>query len=193
MITPVRYVMNPRFNLTTPLQSGLFFLAPGLGFVLGSCIGGKWADIVVKRYIKKRNGERIPEDRLKAGMFATLVGSPIGMLLYSWCIDREVGGMGVPIFAMFLSGLAQMAGMSAMNTYCAEIKPGFSTEILAGKYLVQNAMSAAASACILPFINAIGVGFAGTIASAIILMGAAAVIATAYMGTAMRRNVEGKA
>ncbi|RPA84641.1 MFS general substrate transporter [Ascobolus immersus RN42] len=193
MITPVRYVMNPRFNLTSPLQSGLFFLAPGFGFVLGSCVGGKWADIVVKRYIKKRNGERIPEDRLKAGMFATLIGSPLGMLLYSWSIQNEVGGMPLPIIGMFISGLAQMAGMSAMNTYCTEIKPGHSVAILAGKYLVQNCLSAAASAVILPFINAIGVGWAGTVATGIILVGAAAVITTAYLGQRMRNAVEGKA
>lgn len=36
LLTPIRYVLNPRFNLESPLLSGLFYLAPGLGYLLGT-------------------------------------------------------------------------------------------------------------------------------------------------------------
>ncbi|KAF5502568.1 Efflux pump FUB11 [Colletotrichum aenigma] len=45
LIASVRRVINPRFNLTTPLISGLFYLAPGAGFLLGSMIGGALSDL----------------------------------------------------------------------------------------------------------------------------------------------------
>jgi hypothetical protein len=32
ILAAIRYVLNPRFHLTTPLQAGLFYLAPGLGY-----------------------------------------------------------------------------------------------------------------------------------------------------------------
>lgn len=32
LLTPIRYVLNPRFGLTSPIQSGLFYLAPGFGY-----------------------------------------------------------------------------------------------------------------------------------------------------------------
>lgn len=35
LLTPIRYILNPRFGLTTPLQSGLFYIAPGCGYLLG--------------------------------------------------------------------------------------------------------------------------------------------------------------
>lgn len=39
LLTPIRYVLNPRFNLTSPIQSGLFYLAPGCGYILGTFFG----------------------------------------------------------------------------------------------------------------------------------------------------------
>ncbi|EDU46868.1 conserved hypothetical protein [Pyrenophora tritici-repentis Pt-1C-BFP] len=51
LLTPIRYVLNPRFGLETPLQSGLFYIAPGCGYLVGTFFGGRWADHVVKKYI----------------------------------------------------------------------------------------------------------------------------------------------
>ncbi|KAI8280255.1 Dityrosine transporter 1 [Colletotrichum sp. SAR11_57] len=69
LLTPVRYVINPRFNLTSPLQSGFFFLAPGAGYLAGTFVGGPYADYTVKKWIKKR-GRRVPEDRLRSAFVA---------------------------------------------------------------------------------------------------------------------------
>ncbi|KAK7220000.1 hypothetical protein V2G26_008003 [Clonostachys chloroleuca] len=90
LLTPIRYVINPRFNLTTPIQSALFFLPPGAGFMFGVLFGGKWSDFIVARYIEKR-GRRIPEDRLNAAVILLAVFIPGSMLLYGWSIDKEVG------------------------------------------------------------------------------------------------------
>ena len=63
-------MLNPRFGLSSPLQSGLFYLAPGGGYLVGTFFGGRWADRVVKQWIRKRNGERIAEDRLHSALTA---------------------------------------------------------------------------------------------------------------------------
>ena len=91
LLTPIRYVLNPRFGLTSPLQGGLFYIAPGGGYLIGTFFGGRWADHVVKRYIKKR-GKRIPEDRLNSCLPALGFVIPICMLIYGWSIEKEVGG-----------------------------------------------------------------------------------------------------
>ncbi|KAL1796116.1 hypothetical protein ACET3X_006340 [Alternaria dauci] len=41
LLTPIRYVLNPRFDLQSPLQSGLFYIAPGCGYLLGTFFGGR--------------------------------------------------------------------------------------------------------------------------------------------------------
>jgi MFS family permease len=49
LLTPIRYVLNPRFHLSSPIQAGLFYLAPGCGYLAGTFVGGCWADYTVKK------------------------------------------------------------------------------------------------------------------------------------------------
>ena len=180
LLTPVRYLINPRFNLTTPLISGLFYLAPGAGFLLGTIGGGRWADLTVRRYIKKRSGTRVAEDRLHSGLVAFFLLLPAGTLIYGWCLEYVVGGLAVAIISIFCSCLGLMIAFSSLNTYCAgrwsttihvcpvayvhaEVIPASKRDIMASKYLIQYTLCAAGTASITPLINSIGVGWALTI------------------------------
>lgn len=115
----MRRIINPRFGLSSPLESGLFYLAPGAGFLIGSTLGGKLSDQIVKVYIRKRNGLRLPEDRLNSSLPAILVVLPFGTLLYGWSVKNELGGMALPVVASFIQGVGLMASFSALNTYAA--------------------------------------------------------------------------
>ncbi|KAK7739693.1 hypothetical protein SLS53_005661 [Cytospora paraplurivora] len=119
LLTPVRYLIDPRFNLQTPLISGLFYLSPGAGFVLGTIGGGWWADLNVRKYIVKRGGIRIPEDRLHSGLVAFFLLLPGGTLTYGWCLDYVVGGLPLAAIAIFFSCLGLMMAISSLNTYTA--------------------------------------------------------------------------
>lgn len=118
LLTPIRYVLNPRFELTTPLQSGLFYIAPGCGYLTGTFFGGRWADHVVKKWIRKRNGVRVPEDRLRSCLVALGVVIPACMILYGWSIEKEVGGIPLPVIVMYVQGVAQLFCFPSLNTYC---------------------------------------------------------------------------
>src|ERR1700760_848563 len=96
LLTPIRFVLNPRFHLTSPLQSGLFYIAPGLGYLLGTFFGGRYADRTVKRWIRKR-GHRVPEDRLHSCLLSMGVIIPACMIIYGWSIEKEVGGVPLPV------------------------------------------------------------------------------------------------
>src|SRR2546430_12627952 len=91
LLTPIRYVLNPRFHLSTPLQSGLFCIAPGCGYLTGTFFGGRWADRVVKKWIRIR-GQRIPEDRLRSCLVSTGLVIPCCMLIYGWSVEKKKGG-----------------------------------------------------------------------------------------------------
>jgi hypothetical protein len=118
LLTPIRYVLNPRFELTTPLQSGLFYIAPGCGYLTGTFFGGRWADHVVKKWIRKRGGQRVPEDRLRSCLVALGVVIPACMVLYGWSIEKEVGGIPLPVIVMYIQGVAQLFCFPSLNTYC---------------------------------------------------------------------------
>jgi MFS family permease len=177
--------LNPRFNLTTPLQSGFFFLAPGLGYVVGTLLGGRWADRTVKRWIGKR-GARIPEDRLHSAIPFIGFIVPGCMLVYGWSVEKEKGGIAVPVIAMFLQGVAQLFCFPAFNAYCIEVIPDRSAEVIGGNYVARYLFGAFGTAIVLPAIEGIGVGWFSTISASFLVVAAALVYLTALFGKEWR-------
>ncbi|KAF6824815.1 major facilitator superfamily transporter [Colletotrichum musicola] len=170
LLTPIRYVINPRFHLTSPLQSGLFFLAPGIGFFTGTYFGGRYADRTVKAWIKRR-GNRLPEDRLRSSFVAMGVVSPCAILIYGWAIEKEKGGIPLPVICMFVQGFSQTISFPSINTYCLDVYKGRSAEVIAGNYFFRYAVAAIGTAACLPAIESIGVGWFNTI-TALFVFGA---------------------
>jgi MFS family permease len=136
LLTPIRYILNPRFNLNSPIETSLFYLAPGFGYLLGTFFGGRYADYIVKKYILKR-GRRIPEDRLRSCLpFLGLI-IPGCMVVYGWSIQKEVGGIPLPVIMMFLQGVAQLFCFPSLNTYCVDVMQGKGGEVI-GKFLLSR-------------------------------------------------------
>jgi hypothetical protein len=102
LLTPIRYVLNPRFNLKSPIQSGLFYLAPGCGYILGTFFGGRYADYVTISWTAKR-GVRVPEDRLRSGLPFMGVAIPVCMLIYGWSVEKRFGGVALPVVSKYFS------------------------------------------------------------------------------------------
>lgn len=136
LLTPIRYVLNPRFGLTTPLQSGLFYIAPGAGYLIGTFFGGRWSDRYVRKYTKIR-GQRIPEDRLRAALPAMGIVIPACMVIYGWSIEKKVGGIPLPVIAMVLQGVAQLYTFPSINSYCLDVMQSRSSEVVGLNYLVR--------------------------------------------------------
>lgn len=84
----------------------------------GTLVGGRWADRTVKKWINRRGGKRIPEDRLHSCLTALGAVIPGCMLVYGWSIEKEVGGIPLPVIAMFVQGVAQLFCFPSLNTYC---------------------------------------------------------------------------
>ncbi|KAL4958019.1 major facilitator superfamily domain-containing protein [Aspergillus filifer] len=189
LLSSARTIFNPRFHLTSALVSGLFYLAPGAGFLFGSILGGRLSDRAVKKYIVRR-GFRLPQDRLNSGLVMLSLVLPGATLIYSWTLDQEVGGMAVPIIAGFVGGTGLMGSFNGLNTYAAEAVPRNRAEVISGKYIIQYIFSAGASALVVPLIKDIGVGWTFTISAGFTLFGAFLVLLIAKWGFDMQRFVE---
>ena len=194
LLTPIRYVLNPRFHLTTPIQSGLFYLAPGAGYVTGTFMGGRWADYAVRKWIRKRDGVRIPEDRLKSCLLFICVSIPGWMLIYGWTIDQKVGGIPVPVIAMFLQGVSQLFCFPSLNTYCLDVMQakGRSAEVVAGNYLTRYAIAALGSGTVLPAVEKIGIGWFSTISALFLIVTGITIWLTTIFGPQWRTRVDEK-
>ena len=193
LLTPIRYVLNPRFHLTSPIQSGLFYIAPGCGYLLGTFFGGRWADHVVKKWIRKR-GRRVPEDRLKSCLWSMGAVIPGCMLVYGWSVEKAVGGVPLPVLAMFVQGVAQLLCFPSLNTYCLDVmqSKGRSAEVVAGNYMIRYFFAAVGSAVCLPAVEKIGVGWFSTISSGFLIISTGMVVLTTLCGEKWRTGIDEK-
>lgn len=185
--TPIRAVLEPRFNLDSPLYSGLFYLAPGMGYVAGSFVGGPWADFTVKKYTKKK-GRRVPEDRLRTVLIPTGIMYPVSTLIYGWCVEYEKGGMAVPIIFLFIGGVAQTCIFPASNAYCVDSMPELGGDGIGSSYFSRYIAAAVASATCLRSIQNIGLGWTCTIAAFILWAAFGCAVVLIVWGEKMRVN-----
>ena len=194
LLTPIRYVLNPRFHLTSPIQSGLFYIAPGCGYLIGTFMGGRWADHTVKKWIRKRGGVRVPEDRLKSCLLFLGGVIPGCILVYGWTIEKAVGGIPVPVLAMFFQGVAQLFCFPSLNTYSLDVmqSSGRSAEVVAGSYMLRYFFGALGSGLVLPAIEAMGVGWFSTISAFFLILSGVGVWLTTVFGDQWRDKVEKK-
>ncbi|KAF2671941.1 MFS general substrate transporter [Microthyrium microscopicum] len=188
-LTPIRYILNPRFHLTTPMQSGFIYLAPGAGYLLGTTMGGRWADRTVRRWIAKR-GHRVPEDRLHSALPFMGGVIPAAMLVYGWCVQTESGGIAVPVVALFVQGVAQLFCFPCLNVYCLDVMQGRSSEVVAGNYAVRYFFGAIGTAAVLPAIQKIGPGGFSTISAGFLFAATGLVYLTARFGKGWREKID---
>ncbi|KAF8191675.1 major facilitator superfamily domain-containing protein [Mycena galopus ATCC 62051] len=190
LLTPITYIMNPRFGLTTPMQAGLFFLAPGLGSVAGTFVGGRWADHTVKKWIKIR-GIRVPEDRLRSCIPFIGAVMPSCMIVYGWSIEKRAGGIALPVIVMFLQGCAQLICFPSLNAYSLDVMQNRSAEAVGVNYMARYFFAAAGSAVVLPAVKKIGVGWFSTITSGFLVLAAIGLYCTVFWGKQWRDKIDG--
>jgi hypothetical protein len=194
LLAPIRYVLNPRFNLTSPIQSGLFYIAPGCGYLVGTLVGGRYADYVVKKWIRKRDGVRVPEDRLKSCLVFLGLIVPGFIVIYGWTVEKKVGGIAVPVLAMFFQGVAQLFCFPSLNTYCLDVmqSKGRSAEVVAGNYLFRYAFAALGTGVVLPAVETMGVGWFSTITALFLVSSGGLMWLTTEFGAQWRQKVDEK-
>ncbi|CAN9336261.1 unnamed protein product [Alternaria alternata] len=194
ILSAPRHILVTRFGLTSPLSSGLFYLAPATGFLLGTIVGGRYSDMTVRRYIKIR-GERLPQDRLNAGMLSFFLVIPTASLVYGWGLQygpTSRAALALPIVTSFFTAAGLLAAFASLNTYCAEAFPKKRREVIAGKYLIQYTFSACSSAGVVPLMEAIGIGPTATISTVLVLAAGGLTFVTARYASSMVERVDGK-
>lgn len=188
ILTPIRYVINPRFDLVTPMQSGFFYLAPGCGYLVGTLLGGPYADHMVKKWISRRGGRRVPEDRLRSAVVAMGLVVPACTLTYGWGLDRDVGGMPLAAVMLFVQAVAQLFCFPSLNTYSLDVMQPRAAEVVAGNYLMRYMFACLGTAVVLPAITAVGVGWFCTLSAALLVISALGLLATIAWGKGWREK-----
>ncbi|KAF2152726.1 synaptic vesicle transporter [Myriangium duriaei CBS 260.36] len=185
-------ILKNQFHLTSPLVSGLFYIAPAAGFLAGTTIGGRYSDLTVRKWIDKRNGLRLPQDRLRSGMIAYFFIVPVSSLIYGWCLEKNVGGLPLAAIMAFILAAGTLIAFAGLNTYCAEVMPNQRPSVIAGKYAVQYTCGALGTATCQPLIDNVGVGAECTISAILVILAGILTTVTALYGLRMQKWVDEK-
>ena len=107
------YQDNTAYNFTS-LQTGLVYISPFVGGVLGTAVAGKVSDVIV-RYMSRRNGGIYePEFRLVMALPVALF-TTIGLMGYGWSAEERDNWIVPTVFFGFISFGCSLGSTTAIT------------------------------------------------------------------------------
>ncbi|KAL4746874.1 hypothetical protein BDW72DRAFT_210095 [Aspergillus terricola var. indicus] len=102
----------------TPIQTGLLYLSPLIGTILGSIVGGKVSDILARVNAYRNSGVYEPESRLLM-MIPAVLASTLGLAGYGWSIQLRTHWF-VPTLCFGAVYFGCILGSTIAVTYCLD-------------------------------------------------------------------------
>ncbi|GAA5901028.1 hypothetical protein JCM8208_007597 [Rhodotorula glutinis] len=188
ILVPLTSTLAPRYNITNSALLGCFYLAQGVGNAAASRFTGMYADWTLRRWLRLRGGHYYPEDRLRATLIGGGIILPLSVIALGWVLERGAGkvGLAFAVLLLFVDGIGLMCVLTPANTYITDVLGPRSAEGIAVNNACRYILSAAASAFVLPLIDAIGVGWTNTFSAFVVWLGCALVLVTIRWGDRMR-------
>ncbi|KAK6503900.1 hypothetical protein TWF481_008901 [Arthrobotrys musiformis] len=135
------YQSNP-YNFTQ-LQTGIIYIAPFTGGVLGSAVAGKLSDAIVKFMAKKNDGLYEPEFRLVMGIGVALATS-IGLMGFGWSAYEQDTWIVPTIFFAIISFGCSLGSTTAI-TFVVDSYRQYAAEALVTLNFSKNILGLAFS------------------------------------------------
>lgn len=110
------------------LQSGLVYLSPFIGGILGTAVAGKVSDIIVRAMARRNGGVYEPEFRLVMGAPIAL-STAIGLMGYGWSAEERDNWIVPTVFFGVISFGCSLGSTTAI-TFCVDSYRQFAGEAL---------------------------------------------------------------
>ncbi|CAI2162482.1 10853_t:CDS:2 [Funneliformis geosporum] len=170
---------------------GLTFLAPGIGYLIGSVIGGRYSDYVLNKYKVAHNGFSYPEIRLNSIWFGCVL-IPVTFVVFGWTLEYKAHLI-FPIISMFLGGFGSLFVSNSTITYLVDSYPELSASAIALSEFVPCIMATIYITITVPLKDAIGVGWLFTILSSINLLSTGLIVLVYFKGKGWREKQQMRA
>ncbi|KAK9375951.1 major facilitator superfamily domain-containing protein [Lipomyces chichibuensis] len=152
---------SPPYNFSS-IVTGLLYVPNGLGYVLGSLVGGRWSDRILKRAIKNNNGKMVPEARLAENMLTAGIVVCGGMIFFGWTAWKHLFWF-VPIIGTFFFGFGSLIIFTTTLTFLVDSMPQRRSAAVSINTFIRCMFAAVASFVTVPLNNAIKTGWLFTI------------------------------
>ncbi|KAJ7244204.1 MFS general substrate transporter [Mycena haematopus] len=159
LLVPIAYTLGARYNITNEAIIGACFFPMGVGNIIGAPLAGMISDRVVIKWRKRRGGEWVPEDRLRATLFGAATLVPLSIVLCGVITHFVPGplGLSLNLFCFFLNGLGVDLVLSPSSAYSVDVMHSQSSQMLAASAGLRSFILSIAISGIIPSINHFGV------------------------------------
>lgn len=190
VVTALSSVFKATYNMSD-LQIGLVYISNGVGCILGTLSTGKILDADYRRWTKRFSQSPEHEFPLeKARLRLVWLYGPlqcVAVLVFGWVIDKNVH-VSVPIICLFFIGWAATSIQSVVSTFLVDLYPERSASATAALNIVRCLLAAAGTAAVSPCVDAMGIGWAFTLFTGIMLLGSGLIAAQFMFGPRWRQN-----
>ncbi|KAM0279666.1 hypothetical protein ACHAQH_004468 [Verticillium albo-atrum] len=121
------YRTSDSYNFTA-LQTGLVYISPFVGGILGTAVAGKVSDIIVRAMARRNGGLYEPEFRLVMAI-PILISTVIGLMGFGWSAEERDHWMVPTVFFGVVSFGCSM-GSTTSITYCVDSYRQYAGEAL---------------------------------------------------------------
>ncbi|KAJ7188591.1 MFS general substrate transporter [Mycena filopes] len=158
LLVPIAYTIGARYNITNEALIGALFLPMGVGNIIGAPVAGMISDRMVIKWRKLRNGEWVPEDRLRATLWPAATVVPLSVVLCGLITHYVPGPLGLTLnlISFFLNGIAVDLVLSPCSAYMVDVMHSRSAEMMAASVGLRSFMVSVAISGVLPSLNYLG-------------------------------------
>ncbi|KIJ66097.1 hypothetical protein HYDPIDRAFT_110252 [Hydnomerulius pinastri MD-312] len=184
---------RPRYWFVNPLKCMGLLRSPNLFLVvLGAPIAGRLSDVVIKNWRRKREGEWVAEDRLRATYIGGLILVPFSLVTFGLVTTYVEGALGLALslVVLFFNGFGIDFVLNPVNSYCVDLLHSQSAEIMAAGNAFRSIIMAGGISAVLPMIERYGVLATNSITALLMLFGYGLIHLTIRYGDRMRESVD---
>ncbi|TGJ78361.1 hypothetical protein E0Z10_g10402 [Xylaria hypoxylon] len=201
-ITAMSTLFQSNYGLTET-ETGLTYIANGVGSIIGTLITGKILDADYRR-VKDKHESQARQDGSPNATFpiekARLRIVPIfaglqcaSVLVFGWTIQySQRVHIAIPIITTFFTGWALVSTQSVIMTYLIDVFPDQKAAASASMNLARCLLAAGGTSIVMPLIDAVGVGLTFTITVAALLVALVGIYIQWHFGGKWRLEAEAK-
>ncbi|CAG8524362.1 34224_t:CDS:2 [Gigaspora margarita] len=169
---------------------GLLFIPSGIGLMVGSFVGGKYSDLLIKwKKSKQNDNESIqPEVRINSIWIATII-VPAVYILYGWLFEREIH-IAVFLVLWSLGNFGVLMIFNTISTYLVDSNRSKSASIIAVFHCIRLFVEACVSVLESPLEEYLGIKWMFTLFSLIMVLSNLLIIAVYFKGRSWREKMD---
>ncbi|KAF9235275.1 major facilitator superfamily domain-containing protein [Melanogaster broomeanus] len=191
-MVPIAHTIGKKYNITSEEIIGACFLPYSIGNFLGAPVAGRLSDIVVQAWRQKREGEWVPEDRLRASYIGTLIMVPLSLVGFGLVTTYVEGTVGLVLSLTFFftGGFGIDFIVTTVNSYGVDLVHSQSAEITAAGNAFRGIILAVGISLVLPSIQHFGILTTYVITALLTLVGHGIIHLVITFGDRMRAFVD---